>query len=55
MHPAPKMLLKAELGSETWLSILGYQSSHSTRDDTVRWIVQGEPATNGSRVHLSLS
>ena len=45
MHPAPKMLLKAELGSETWLSILGYQSSHSTRDDTVRWIVQGEPAT----------
>jgi hypothetical protein len=42
------MLLKHEFGSEPWLGFLGYQSSHSTQDATVRWIVQGEPAQQWS-------
>jgi hypothetical protein len=45
MHPAPRALLRRELGDEPWIGFLGYQSSHSTADSTVKWIVQGEPAT----------
>lgn len=44
VHPAPKMLLKKEFGAEPWFGFYGYQSSHSSADDTVKWIVQGEPA-----------
>jgi hypothetical protein len=46
MHPAPRAVLQNEFASEKWLGFLGYQSSHSSRDETVKWIVQGEPATD---------
>ena len=46
IHPAPRALLRRELGDESWIGFLGYQSSHSTADSTVKWIVQGEPASD---------
>ncbi|MCF7669255.1 MAG: DUF4038 domain-containing protein [Verrucomicrobia bacterium] len=45
VHPAGRKLHKAEFGSEPWLSFIGYQSSHSSGDETIGWIVKGEPAT----------
>jgi hypothetical protein len=49
VHPAPLMLLKKEFGAESWLGFYGYQSSHSSAAETIRWIVQGEPATQWNK------
>lgn len=44
MHPCGHSWVGAEFRDEPWYDFIGYQSSHSASDDTLRWITAGPPA-----------
>jgi Protein of unknown function (DUF4038)/Domain of unknown function (DUF5060)/Putative collagen-binding domain of a collagenase len=48
MHPGGRMWVQDEFANEPWFSFVGYQSGHSTSDESHRWNVEA-PAQNWSK------
>jgi hypothetical protein len=48
MHPGGRMWVLDEFAGEPWFSFVGYQSGHSTSDESHRWNVE-VPAQNWSK------
>jgi hypothetical protein len=45
MHPGGRMWVQDEFAAESWFSFVGYQSGHSSSDESLRWNVE-LPARN---------
>ena len=45
LHPNGMQWYGPEFDDQDWLDFLGYQSGHGDDDATVRWLVEGPPAT----------
>ncbi len=58
LHPGGVMWVMDDFYQESWISIAGYQSSHSDTERNSRWITSAEPATywkkDRARITLSL-
>lgn len=58
LHPGGLMWVSDEFRKETWLDLIGYQSGHSSSEESVRWLVQGPPSvdwqTQPLRPHINL-
>jgi hypothetical protein len=50
MHPGGRMWVQEEFSGEPWFSFNGYQSGHSTADDSHRWHTAGPPAREWQKV-----
>jgi len=46
MHPRGRNWVGSEFRNEPWCSFIVYQSGHSARENSFRWLNQGPPATN---------
>jgi Protein of unknown function (DUF4038)/Domain of unknown function (DUF5060)/Putative collagen-binding domain of a collagenase len=44
MHPGGRMWVQDEFSQEPWFGFNGYQSGHSTTDESHRWHTEGPPA-----------
>lgn len=44
MHPGGRIWVADEFRNEPWFSFIGYQSSHSSNERTLRWITGGPPS-----------
>jgi Protein of unknown function (DUF4038)/Domain of unknown function (DUF5060)/Putative collagen-binding domain of a collagenase len=49
MHPGGRMWVQDEFSQEPWFSFNGYQSGHSTTDESHRWHTDGPPAREWQR------
>lgn len=50
LHPMGRSWIGQEYAGESWLDVLGYQSSHSTAAATVEWITKGPVHRDWSRL-----
>lgn len=46
MHPGGMQWPLSEFQDETWLDVMGYQSGHGDDERTLRWMIEGPPATD---------